>query len=635
MVQIIKPCFLMSPLSVSTFLEPEKIAFDTVVFDEASQIFPQDAIGAIYRGKQLIVVGDSMQMPPSNFFSASTESDDEDEEIGDIGDFESILDICSSVFNTERLAWHYRSHYEQLIAFSNMNFYNNNLVTFPSSSMDREGIGVDYHYVNGIFDRKSKTNRAEAEYIVELVCKNIEEHPERSLGVVAFSVAQQNLIDKLLSKKRESNPAYEWFFKGDRPEPFFVKNLETVQGDERDTIIFSVAYAKDSQGRFIHNFGPLNREGGERRLNVAITRAKDNVQLVASIHSTDINLSSSGSEGVRLLRAYLDYAQHGEQALERALTVPGEDHFDSDFEQEVCDYLRAQGFTVDMQVGCSGYKIDMGVRMPESSNYVLAVECDGATYHSAKNARDRDSIRQRVLENMGWQFYRIWSTDWYKNKTVEKANLLKKAKEALENSQIADETNAQAADATEDAERRFAIEEQKEKFDFPKYKELDAVQIVTAHGNDLQGAIREILETEAPLSEEFLLKRIVSLFGREKVTKAVLQDYESKMYQCERRGIIRKDGFLTFQGMESVKLRVPGDKREIKYIPIEELADGMFTLVRQNVSITKEGLYKTLANLLGFSRTGEAIISRFDQALALLKQALVEEKDGALSIKEN
>ncbi|MBQ9437536.1 MAG: DUF4011 domain-containing protein, partial [Lachnospiraceae bacterium] len=583
LVQIIKPCFLMSPLSVSTFLEPEKIAFDTVVFDEASQMFPQDAIGAIYRGKQLIVVGDSMQMPPSNFFSASSESDDEDEEIGDIGDFESILDICSSVFNTERLAWHYRSHYEQLIAFSNMNFYNNNLVTFPSSSMDREGIGVDYHYVNGIFDRKSKTNRAEAEYIVELVCKNIEEHPERSLGVVAFSVAQQNLIDKLLSKKRENDPAYEWFFKGDRSEPFFVKNLETVQGDERDTIIFSVAYAKDSQGRFIHNFGPLNREGGERRLNVAITRAKDNVQLVASIHSTDINLSSSGSEGVRLLRAYLDYAQHGEQALERALTVPGEDHFDSDFEQEVCDYLRAQGFTVDMQVGCSGYKIDMGVRMPESSNYVLAVECDGATYHSAKNARDRDSIRQRVLENMGWQFYRIWSTDWYKNKTVEKANLVKKAKEALENSQTADETSAkreeaQAADVTEDAERRFAIEEQKEKFDFPKYKELDAVQIVTAHGNDLQGAIREILETEAPLSEEFLLKRIVSLFGREKVTKAVLQDYESKMYQCERRGIFRKDGFLTLQGMESVKLRVPGDKREIKHIPIEELADGMFTL---------------------------------------------------------
>ena len=188
--QIIKPCFLMSPLSVSTFLDPEKISFDTVVFDEASQIFPQDAIGAIYRGKQLIVVGDSRQMPPSNFFNASMNIDDDDEEVGDINDFESILDICSAVFTTERLAWHYRSHYEQLIAFSNFNFYNNNLVTFPSSSKDHEGIGVDYYYVEGVFDRKSKTNRIEAEFIVDLIYKNIEEHPGRSLGVVAFSVAE-------------------------------------------------------------------------------------------------------------------------------------------------------------------------------------------------------------------------------------------------------------------------------------------------------------------------------------------------------------------------------------------------------------------------------------------------------------
>ena len=405
LVQIIKPCFLMSPLSVSTYLDPDKISFDTIIFDEASQIFPQDAIGAIYRGKQLIVVGDSKQMPPSNFFNSSADIDIDDEEVGDVADFESLLDICSSVFTTERLAWHYRSHYEQLISFSNMHFYNNSLVTFPSSSTDHSGIGVDYYHVDGIFDRKSKTNRKEAEYVVELIYKHIKEHPERSLGVVAFSVAQQSLIDRLLSKKRELDPSYEWFFKADNAEPFFVKNLETVQGDERDTIIFSVAYAKDAQGRFLHNFGPLNREGGERRLNVAITRAKDNVQLVASIHYTDIDLNKTGARGVHLLRAYLDYAQNGESALERTITVSSEDQFDSDFEMEVCDYLRDNGFTVDTQVGCSGYKIDLGVRKPEGSEYVLAVECDGATYHSSKNARDRDSLRQQVLERMGWQFY--------------------------------------------------------------------------------------------------------------------------------------------------------------------------------------------------------------------------------------
>ncbi|MBR5047371.1 MAG: DNA2/NAM7 family helicase, partial [Eubacterium sp.] len=346
LVQIIKPCFMMSPLSVSTFLDPEKLHFDTVVFDEASQIFPQDAVGAIYRGKQLIVVGDSRQMPPSNFFNASLNMDDDDEEIGDINDFESILDVCSSVFTTKGLSWHYRSHYEQLIAFSNRNFYNNNLVTFPSSARDHEGIGVDYYYVDGTFDRRSKTNKAEAEFVVDLIYRNIGEHPDRSLGVVAFSIAQQNLIDRMLVRRREADPSYEWFFRADNPEPFFIKNLETVQGDERDTIIFSVAYARDSQGRFIQNFGPLNREGGERRLNVAVTRAKDNVQLVASIRYTDINLNSTESKGVRLLRAYLEYAQNGEQALESAAPVPGQDRYDFDLEMEVCDFLRDQGFTV-------------------------------------------------------------------------------------------------------------------------------------------------------------------------------------------------------------------------------------------------------------------------------------------------
>ncbi len=210
-----------------------------------------------------------------------------------------------------------------------------------------------------------------------------------------------------------------------------MKNLETVQGDERDTIIFSVAYAPDAQGRFIHNFGPLNREGGERRLNVAITRAKDNVKLVSSISYTDIDLSRSNAMGSRLLRSYLDYAENGDMALERSVSVPNNDQFDSFFEEEVCDFLRDQGYVVDTQIGCSGYRIDMGIRIPDSSNYALAVECDGATYHSFANARDRDSLRERVLENMGWRFYHIWSTDWFKNNVVEKERLLSAAREAL------------------------------------------------------------------------------------------------------------------------------------------------------------------------------------------------------------
>ena len=306
LVQIIKPCFLMSPLSVSTLLGGNSIQFDTVIFDEASQMFPQDAVGTIYRGKQLIVVGDSNQMPPSNFFNLSVELDDDDEETENITDFESILDLCSTALPQLRLKWHYRSRYEHLIRFSNKNFYDNSLITFPSSTINHEDIGVDYYYIDGIFDRDSHTNQKEAEFIVDMIYKHIEQYPDRSLGVVAFSVAQQNLIDEVLSQRRFKNYSKEWFFKYKETnrEPFFIKNLETVQGDERDTIIFSVAYGIDAQGKFLHNFGPLNRVGGERRLNVAVTRAKHNIKVVASIHSTDIDLKRTFAEGVRLLREY-------------------------------------------------------------------------------------------------------------------------------------------------------------------------------------------------------------------------------------------------------------------------------------------------------------------------------------------
>ena len=637
LAQILKPCFMMSPLSVSTFLDPEKIHFDTVVFDEASQVFPQDAIGAIYRGNQLIVVGDSRQMPPSNFFNASTDIELDDED-GDVNDFESILDVCSAVFTTERLAWHYRSHYEQLIAFSNLHFYNNQLVTFPSSENDHMGIGVDYYHVDGVFDRKSKTNRVEAQFIVDLVFQNIKTYPDRSLGVVAFSASQQNLIDKLISKKREEDHSYEWFFKADSAEPFFVKNLETVQGDERNTIIFSVAYAKDSQGRFIQNFGPVNRVGGERRLNVAFTRAKDNVQLVASIRYSDINLSNSGSEGVRLLRAYLDYAENGEQALERAVTVSNSDRFDSYFEQEVCDFLRDHGYEVDTQIGCSGYRIDLGLRKPDSSNYLMAIECDGASYHSSKNARDRDCLRQRVLENMGWKFYRIWSTDWYRNQAVEKERLLQAVKDAITNSDASDNAPgnrlADKADFVEpDKEMNYITELPEESIEFKQYRQVDAMSLIQANGGSLHRAILAILQTEAPLSEEYLLKRIVPFFHREKVTSVVLEEYNRLMHGCERMGIVRKEGFLFLRGMDHIELRVPGDRRDIKYIPIEELAAGMQIMIEQNVSVNREGLFKKLANLLGFSRTGGAITDRFEKTIDFLKtQNLIEEKDGFFSM---
>lgn len=426
----IKRCVLTSPLNVATYLEPKSDLFDVVIFDEASQIRPQEAISAIYRGKQLIVVGDPKQMPPTNFFEASNETEYGDEETADVKDFESILDKCLTFMSHRLLRWHYRSRSERLIAFSNCCFYDSELVTFPSSKEDGEGSGVNYFYVeDGVYG--SGINVEEAKFIVDLIYQNIEKYPEQSLGVITFSEAQQKLIDELLLKRRIENKEKDWFFNDDRDEPFFIKNLENVQGVERDRIIMSITYGKNVEGRFYHYFGPLNKEGGERRLNVAITRAKCNVQVVSSMHYSDIDVARVSNNGPKLLRKYLDYAENGNIALKQDVSVNNFDRFDSPFEEEVCEFLRKNKFTIDTQVGCSHFRIDLALKRPDSSDYVLAIECDGATYHRSKNARDRDRLRQKILEDRGWKFYRIWSTSWYKDNEGEKKRLLEAANQAL------------------------------------------------------------------------------------------------------------------------------------------------------------------------------------------------------------
>lgn len=650
LVQRIKPCFLMSPLSVSTFLAPDSVRFDVVIFDEASQIFPQDAVGAIYRAAQLIVVGDSKQMPPSNFFNASLEAEDSDEETGDITDFESVLDICSSTMQQLRLCWHYRSRYEQLISFSNKNFYDSQLVTFPSSRADAPGTGVDYYHVDGIFDRRSHTNRKEAEFIVDLVYRNIEKYPDRSLGVVAFSVSQQDLIDRLLSRRRQNTPEKEYFFRSTAKEPFFIKNLETVQGDERDTIIFSVAYGIDAQGRLLHNFGPLNRMGGERRLNVAVTRAKINVQVVSSMHYGDIDLKRTSAEGARLLREYLDYAENGSIALERSVTVSPFEQADSEFELEVCEYLTANGFAVDTQVGCSGFRIDLGLKKPDSSDYVLAIECDGATYHSSKNARDRDRLRQQILERMGWKFYRIWSTDWFRNKSVEQERLLEAAAEAVRSAAKAEAEPANSQPPAEMAEapavnqahevtvcqlaarlpsacrqqETFEVAAKEQHLEFPAYRAADINALAGLYlPGDFKGMIKAILEIEAPLSEELLLKRIVWYFGREKVTSVVQRSFTQEMRGYRQYGIERRKGFLYLDSVKEFVFRGPGDiSREIRQIAPEELAAGMLEILKQNVTADRTALYRSLAAQYGITRLGRAVNEAMDAAFALLRDRI-------------
>lgn len=421
----LKPCLMMSPLAVSTYLNSTSAEFDVVIFDEASQVRPHDAICAVYRGRQLVVAGDPRQLPPTDFFARST-ADDPDADDGDDGTagFESLLDVCLSLgLVRKRLRWHYRSRREGLIAFSNQFIYGGGLVTFPSAD-DGAGSAVRFERVSdGRF--ADGVNVPEARRVADLVMAHARSSPDTSLGVIAFSQRQQNRILDELEARRKARPDLEGFFKEDRADRFFVKNLENVQGDERDVIVLSVGYGPDATGRVAMRFGPLNRQGGERRLNVAVTRARSGMILVTSMVATDIDLSRTAAEGARLLRAFLDYAERGPRALTEAVTAAEAGEFDSPFEREVYDELRRRGLTLHTQVGCGGYKIDIAVLADGTvGRYALGVECDGATYHSSATARDRDRLRQSVLEGLGWRLCRIWSTDWLRNREKQVQRVL-------------------------------------------------------------------------------------------------------------------------------------------------------------------------------------------------------------------
>ena len=434
----LKPCVLMSPLSVAQYLDPSLQGYDVVVFDEASQIPPWDAIGAIARGNRVIVVGDSKQLPPTSFFSRG-DDDELDVDDEDMQELESILDEAIGAGVPQlSLRWHYRSRHESLIAFSNHHYYSGNLLTFPSSQQKTLHLGVELHPVpNGYYDRgASRTNRAEAEAVVDEVVRLLRLDAPPSIGIVTFSMVQQRLIEDLLEVKLQAAPELQTFFSDAAAEPVFVKNLENVQGDERDVMLFSICYGPDRAGKVAMNFGPLNRKGGERRLNVAVTRARKRTVVFATISPDQIDLGRTRALGVAHLKTYLDYARRGMIAIDAATTSSlGE--VESPFEEDVKRCIEALDWAVDAQVGASGYRIDLAVRHPHKpGTYLLGVECDGATYHSSRCARERDRLRQAVLEGLGWRLHRIWSSDWW----LDPEGQLAKVQAALDSALRAEST---------------------------------------------------------------------------------------------------------------------------------------------------------------------------------------------------
>lgn len=425
-IQALKPCFMMGPQAVAQYLTPGVIKFDLVIMDEASQLKPEEAIGSVARGGQLVVVGDPKQLPPTSFFSRMTQEGEGGDDHFSTTDAESILDVCSSHFRpTRSLRWHYRSQHHSLIAFSNHSFYRGNLVIFPSPYGQGGKLGVRAVYLaDAIYE--NQTNLREAKRVVEAVVEHIATRPNESVGIVTLNIKQRDLIAELLEERLKSVRGADsyrdhWTTEG---QPLFIKNLENVQGDERDAIIISTTFGKPPGSSAVRqNFGPISRQGGWRRLNVLFTRAKKSIALYTSLRPEDIVMDGTTPDGTKALRNYLEYARTGSlPSIEETDREP-----DSDFEISVMDMLKLRGYEVTPQLGVAGYRIDIAVKHPDvPGSYLAAIECDGATYHSALSVRDRDRIRQEILESLGWRgrIWRIWSTDWFRTPRQETEKLI-------------------------------------------------------------------------------------------------------------------------------------------------------------------------------------------------------------------
>jgi len=649
----LRPCLMMSPLTVSQLLNPELFYFDLVVFDEASQIHPEEAVGAIIRAKQVIIVGDRHQLPPTSFFEILEGDEDYNEDINQPEDFESILNESdASGLPNKMLLWHYRSRDESLIAFSNYHFYQNRLLTFPAAVRNPQQTGVEFINVpNGVYRRISRNNEIEAKRVIGLILEHFQEYPEQSLGVVTFSQAQRDIIQIELDRIMKDNPTLWPYFSDAVDEPFFVKNLELVQGDERDVMIFSVGYGKDETGRLLLNFGPLNREGGERRLNVAVTRARHRVKMVTSIQPEDIDLSRTESRGVKLLRSYMTLARDGLKTLYADISVDLDADFESPFEAAVYEALIARGLRLQKQVGVSFYRIDMAVLDPEQlGRFLLGIECDGAMYHSAPTARDRDRLRQQVLESLGWRIHRIWSRDWIENQDREIKKVVEAVKESWKQGRmIPGSSNPGSTIINHQIETRISkspgasphlstidpkIFDTSQRTLPPEvvlysitnlkvpYKGVESFRFTNIH--QLEEMLKIVVESEGPIASNVAKRRITDAFAIRRVGNRINQTLDWAIFSAIRRGLFRQIGIFLWPSSEKpLVVRVPhkGDGlRSIEEIPPEELMEGMYLCVRSALSLDKEDLVKQTAKLFGL-RVNAKVTLCIERGLSKLVQS--------------
>lgn len=657
-IRAIKPCFMMSPLTVAQYLDGQAPTFDVVIFDEASQLPTEEAIGAIVRGRQLVVVGDPKQLPPTNFFAVSSGA--VSAPLGDDGaplfeDSESVLEeFMGAAVPMCRLKWHYRSAHESLISFSNVNFYDSDLHTFPSVVTGTDSAGIQFHFVpNGVYEGKG-INLVEARRVADEVVafaklqlerKSLSEIP-LSLGVGTLNLRQQMAILDELEVRRRADPAIEPFFDRSAQEPFFVKNLENIQGDERDSIFLSITYGKSLDGRLRYNFGPLNRENGWRRLNVLVTRARRQMKVFSSIREHDINPAGAVSDGPRLLRDFLGFAEHGRlgsAAIARAADA------ESPFERDVYLELTRRGIDVHPQVGVSGYRIDLGVVDKElPGRFVCGIECDGMAYHSMETVRDRDRLRQQVLEDRGWIIHRVWSTDWFKDRQGQIDRLLaliqdsrdRIASEAVREREERESQLARASELPPVQEQGGLapteyVRPEVESYGFFDGKGVRPIgELIETPVSTLAAVVALVVATEGPVHETDVIARICGLWDTkagsriQAAIRAAASD-AARLNQVQRRGPFywRPDGACRVRSRSDAG--IPGDR-----IAPEEYSEAIKLVLRNGQCLQRQTLITEVRGVMGFNRTGAVLEEAIGNVVdALLAAGVLGEASAGLTLR--
>lgn len=636
------PCMLMSPISVAQYIDLKSEKFDLVIFDEASQMPTCEAVGAIARGKALIVVGDSKQMPPTSFFS-STQVDEEE---ADIDDMESILDDCKTLSLREYyLRWHYRSKHESLIAFSNSQYYDNRLFTFPS--VDDQMAKVKLIPVEGVYDKgRTRSNPEESKAIVKEVIRRLSdpELSKYSIGVVSFSRVQGDRIEDDLTEELDRHPELKDIaYNG--PEPIFVKNLENVQGDERDVILFSVGYGADKNGKVSMNFGPLNNAGGERRLNVAVSRARYEMIVYSTLKSSQIDLKRSQAKGVEGLKGFLEFAETGHLPMvESALHEADK----SMMVRQICEMLSAQGYIAKPSVGRSNFKIDIAVSTAEHpEKYILGILCDGKTYYETKTTRDREIVQPTVMKMLGWRVMRVYSIDWYENRERSLQQILdelKASETADDKAEPEEEPVLLKAFSADNIKQSDVLEEPtKNQGQIPYVEAEVTVPAIDKAAYDPTASyntkvIRQILAKEQPITESYLCKRVARLFGfghaGANVQKAVTLA-SAKFY----RDPISLGGISSLWTDEAsskdYKTYRSPSPRSITEIPVCEVMNAVHEVILEEFSLPKEKIPTIAARKLGFANAGAKIAETINAILnMMLQHGDIKEVNGMVSLSE-